>query len=71
MMILKLYRIVSLIFYFVNPEVMYGMMASRKKSKATNNRNVLIGRRILLVIMITGLCISIIAYIIIINTLFS
>ena len=63
--------IVSLIFYFVNHEIMYGMLASRRKSKTTNNRNVLIGRRILLVIMITGLFIGITAYVIIINNLFS
>ena len=42
---------VSLIFYFINPEIMYGMWISRKKDKEIirndpNNRNIKIGRRI-------------------------
>ncbi|MFX1575311.1 MAG: hypothetical protein ACFFB0_21455 [Promethearchaeota archaeon] len=61
--------IVSLIIYFVNPEISYGMWISRKKSKYLDNRNVLVGRRIVLVITIIGLCVSTFVFIIIINAL--
>ena len=63
--------IVSLIFYFINPEISYGMLMSRKKTKNINTRNVKIGRRILLVIMITGLCFTILVFIRIINAISS
>jgi len=63
--------IVSLIIYFVNPEISYGMWISRKKSKNLDNRNVLVGRRILLVIMTIGLCVSTFVFIIIINVILS
>ncbi len=63
--------IVSLIFYFINPEISYGMLMSRKKTKNINTRNVKIGRRILLVIMITGLCFTIFVFIRIINAISS
>ncbi|MCK4381470.1 MAG: hypothetical protein KAW51_10060 [Candidatus Lokiarchaeota archaeon] len=55
--------IVSLIFYFINPEISYGMLMSRKKTKNINTRNVKIGRRILMVIMMTGLCFMIYVFI--------
>jgi len=60
---------VSLIFYFINPEIMYGMWISRKKYKEIirtnpNNRNIKIGRRItvgiLLVVIIITFCVLII-----------
>ena len=63
--------VVSLIIYFVNPEISYGMWISKKKSKNIDNRNVLVGRRILLVIMTIGLCVSLFVFIIIINTILS
>ena len=63
--------IVSLIIYFVNPEISYGMWISKKKSKNIDNRNVLVGRRILLVIMTIGLCVSLFVFIIIINAILS
>lgn len=49
--------IVSLIVYFVNPEISYGMWISPRKSKNIDNKNVKIGRIIMLVIAIIGICI--------------
>ncbi len=45
--------IISLVFYIINPEIMYGIWLSRKKYKELkesepNNRNIKIGRNILL-----------------------
>ena len=62
--------IVSLIFYFVNHEIMYGMLIGRKKSKEINNQNVLMGRRVLAVILICGICANIFIFLIIIGVLF-
>ncbi|MEE9378364.1 MAG: hypothetical protein V3V33_10050 [Candidatus Lokiarchaeia archaeon] len=61
--------IVSLIFYFINPEISYGMWMSRKKTKRINSRYMVIGRRILMVILIVGLCISTFVFIAIINAI--
>jgi len=63
------FGIVSLIFYFVNPEIMYGMCASRKKSKEIGTRNIKIGRRVLMVIMISGICANLYFYLTIISQL--
>ena len=63
------FGIVSFIFYFVNHEIMYGMCASRKKCKEIDNRNVRIGRRVLLVIIISGLCVNLFFYFTIITQL--
>jgi len=62
--------IISLILYFVNHEIMYGMLIGRKKSKEINNRNILIGRRVLAVILICGLCANIFIFLIITGVLF-
>ncbi len=61
--------IVSLIFYFANHEIMYGMLIGRKKSKEINNQNVLMGRRVLAVILICGLCVNVFIFLIIIGVL--
>jgi len=62
--------VVSLIFYFINPEITYGMWISRKKAKNFNNRYIKIGRRIQIAIMLTGLGIFTALFILIISVLF-
>lgn len=62
--------IVSLIFYFVNPEIMLGMWKKKKKNEEYN-RNFIMGRRIQMLIVIPGVLIMFISFFIIINTLLS
>lgn len=52
--------VISLVFYFINPEIMYGIWISiggTRRIKKYNNQNVRIGRKILLVFMIGTICI--------------
>jgi len=63
--------IISLLFYFIDPEISYGMLMSRKKVKKIGTKSVKIGRRILLVILIIGLCITTLVFILIIRILIS
>ena len=62
--------VISLIFYFINPEITYGMWISRKKAKNFNNRYIKIGRRIQIAILLTGLGIFTALFILIISVLF-
>ena len=61
--------IVSFIIYLINPEIAYGMWIGRRRQKTINNRNVTIGRRILVIILLTGLTISSVAFVSIISTI--
>jgi len=63
--------IISLIFYFINPEISYGMLMSRKKVKQIGTRYIKIGRRILLIIMLVGLIATTLVLIRIINVFLS
>ena len=62
--------VISLIFYFINPEITYGIWISRKKAKNFNNRYIKIGRRIQIAILLTGLGIFTALFILIISVLF-
>lgn len=46
--------IVSLIFYFANFEIMYGMWRKKKRKEKIENRNFRIGKRVMLLIVIPG-----------------
>jgi len=46
--------IVSLIFYFANYEIMYGMWKKKKRKEKFENRNFRIGKRIMMLIVIPG-----------------
>ncbi len=46
--------IVSLIFYFANYEIMYGMWKKKKRKEKFENRNFRIGKRIMSLIIIPG-----------------
>ena len=46
--------IVSLIFYFANYEIMYGMWKKKKRKEKFENRNFRIGKRIMSLIVIPG-----------------
>lgn len=52
--------IVSLVFYFVNYEIMYGMWRKKKRKEKIENRNLRIGKRIQLLIVIPGVVIHVI-----------
>jgi len=54
--------VISLLFYFINPEISYVMLMSRKKVRKINSHHMIIGRRILMVIMIIGLGLSILVF---------
>ena len=69
--IFTLLGVVSLIFYFFNPEITYGMWISRKKAKNFNNRYIKIGRRIQISILLIGLGIFTALFILIMSVLFS
>lgn len=60
--IILLQGILSLIFYFANQEIMYGMWKKKKKMKTEelSNRRMIMGRRIQLVIVIIGVCVHVI-----------
>ncbi len=60
---MMLVGIVSLILYFINPEISYGMWLNRNKIENFSTRNVLYGRRVRDVILITGLCITMVIFI--------
>jgi hypothetical protein len=66
--------ITSLIFYFINPEISYGMFVSKKKAKTFSFskktlKYIKIGQRITMGIFIATLCFLLFFFIIIINTI--
>lgn len=61
-LVLMIIGLVSLILYFVNPEISYGMWISRRKSKRINNKNVTVGSIIILVIVIIGICVNLFVF---------
>lgn len=63
--------LVSLILYFFNPEIAYGMWISRKKAKNFNTRYIKIGKRIQMAILLIGLGIFIAVFIFIMSVLYS
>ena len=62
--------LVSLLLYFFNPEIAYGMWISRKKAKNFSTRYIKIGKRIRMVILLIGLGIFIAVFILIMSALF-
>ena len=52
--------LISLIFYFANYEIMYGMWRKKKKGEKIENRNFRLGKRIQLLIIIPGVCVQVI-----------
>ena len=62
--------LVSLLLYFFNPEIAYGMWISRKKAKDFSTRYIKIGKRIRMVILLFGLVIFIAVFILIMRALF-
>lgn len=62
--------LVSLLLYFFNPEIAYGMWISRKKAKNFSTRYIKIGKRIQMVILLFGLVIFIAVFILIMRALF-
>ena len=52
--------IVSLIFYFANYEIMYGMWKKKKRKEKFENRNFRIGKRIQKIIILPGVFVHII-----------
>lgn len=63
--------LVSLILYFFNPEIAYGMWISRKKAKNFKTRYIKIGKRIQMAILLIGLGIFIAVFIFIMSVLYS
>ena len=41
-----IFSVVSIVTYFINPEIMYGVWKSWKKTKDIDNSNIALGRRI-------------------------
>lgn len=63
--------LVSLIIYFFNPEIAYGMWISRKKAKNSNTRYIKIGKRIQMAILLIGFGIAIAVFVFIMSVLYS
>ena len=53
---------VSLILYFVNHEIMYGMWKKKEKNEDNPNRNIIWGRRIQKIIVIPGVFVMFISF---------
>ena len=62
--------LVSLLLYFFNPEIAYGMWISRKKAKNFKTRYIKIGKRIQMAILLFGLVIFIAVFILIMRVLY-
>ena len=62
--------LVSLILYFFNPEIAYGMWISRKRAKDYDTRYIKIGKRIRMAILLFGLVIFIAVFILIMRALY-
>ncbi|MHA1932890.1 MAG: hypothetical protein ACW96X_10140 [Promethearchaeota archaeon] len=60
--VLMIIGVVSLILYFVNPEISYGMWISLKKRKSIDNKNVTVGSIIIMVIVIIGICVNLFVF---------
>jgi len=61
-LILMVIGVVSLILYFVNPEISYGMWISRKKSKSFDSKKVTVGNIIITVIVIISICVNLFVF---------
>ena len=62
--------LVSLLLYFFNPEIAYGMWISRKKAKNYSTRYIKMGKRIQMAILLIGLGIFIAVFILIMSVLY-
>ena len=69
--ILMVQGIVSLILYFINHEIMYGMWKKKEKNKEKATRNIKMGRRIQLIIVLPGVFVMVISMFMVISTLIS
>lgn len=47
-----IFSVVSIVTYFINPEIMYGVWKSRKKTKDIDNSNIALGRRIQIIVFV-------------------